>query len=163
MSVIRRHPIGTALATASVVLTLLVGAVAAEAISGPSVPGVNKKLLGTYSATLNIRFNSCPGNDGTYTGQITLLRDGTWTSTGFSSTLGPNGLSGSWLELGTTIALSETQGIEPCFSDNPHGGTYMAKVTFDSGTGKYAFASVSAPGRLNEPYNWTGNWYASEN
>lgn len=147
-----------ALVSMSAGLALCLGIVAAGA-SGSSTPGVNPKLLGTYNASFTVSVNTCSGS-GTYTGQLTLKADGTWTSSGLQSPL--DVIGGSWLELGTTIALSDTNGIDPCFSSNPHGGTYTVKVTKNTTTGKYLFGAASSPGILNSPYNWSGTWYASQ-
>lgn len=100
-------------------------------------------LVGTYnaSATLN-------NGDGTFTGQITLNNDGTWTST----VIPVCAASGTWLATTTTISLSDNN--TGCGATD--GVVLMAVV----GAGPI-LGSPTSPGYLNSPFFTSGSWYAS--
>jgi hypothetical protein len=136
------------------------GALTAGALSPHSAPdrpaGVSKKYAGSYQFTITVNnVDSCGFTAGvTYTGSIFLNDDGTWTSSGV-----PGDLEGSWLEYnGAVIALSDVGSLS-C-GNGSSGGTYLAAIS--GSKGNYQFGNSSKQGILNSPYNWYGNWYATE-
>jgi hypothetical protein len=137
---------------------LAASASTASAPHGSHTPGINPHLVGTYDLTLTLNLNlssPCGFNSGTYTGQVTLNGDGSWTSTGL-----PGSLGGSWIELGkTTVALSDVDTVSCGYGMS--GGSYVATVT-KTAAGTYDFGSATKPGILNSPYNWNGTWTATQ-
>jgi hypothetical protein len=125
---------------------------------GGHTPGINPHLVGTYDVTFALNLNlpsPCGFNTGTYTGQMTLNGDGSWSTSGL-----PGSLGGSWIELGkSSIALSDLDTASCGYGKS--GGSYVATVTKTS-TGTYDFGSATKPGILNSPYNWNGTWTANQ-